>query len=155
MKTSITLDNWRDYTEAWCKVALAMVGRGEIPPSPPFIQGLLGIPVSKKKTVSPPKINYLGWMLPQLPPVMARRDMEKWLPGVSPKTLANADSNGTGPRVRYQHHNSIIYPTAYLLEWIEKSGIELHVRDHTGEGRAATPRIQDTSRRVARKSSAT
>lgn len=129
MSTTLTLDVWQEYVDVYCQLVKRMVGEGHLPPSPQFIAGITGLKVSKKKTVSPPKVTQLAWLLPHLPPLIARRDIDKWLPGVTGRTLANADSCGKGPRVRYTHHKKIVYPTGYLLEWIEKCGVEVHVND--------------------------
>ena len=119
-----TLDCWKEYADTYCQVARALIDRGECPPAPPFIQSLIGIPVSKKKNISPPKIDRLGWALPQMPPIICRKDVGHWI-GLTPSTLANSDAQGTGPRVRYIIGRRVFYPTAYLLEWLEEQGLEV------------------------------
>ncbi len=64
-------------------------------------------------------------LLEGLPPVIARKDAEKFLGGmISSKTLANADSLGEGPRSAYKVGKNIVYPTIGLVEWlIETVGV--------------------------------
>lgn len=58
-------------------------------------------------------------LLVKLPPIIARKDVERHLGGVvSMKTLANADSSGKGPTGAYQVGRSVVYPTEALVRWI-------------------------------------
>lgn len=58
---------------------------------------------------------YLG----SLPPFIARKEVQKVLGGiVSPKTLANADSLGIGPKSRKRFGKTVVYETAELLRWL-------------------------------------
>jgi hypothetical protein len=118
--------DWKEYADTYCQVAKAMIDRGHLPPSPPFIQALLGIPANKKKTLTPPRLERLAWLLPLLPPLISRTDAKHWVGGVSSNTLANADQENLGPRIRYViGGRRVVYPTAYLLEWLENRGIEV------------------------------
>ncbi len=67
-----------------------------------------------------------------LPPVITRKKIKKYFGEVvTPGALANADSRGTGPRVRYRVGRDIMYPTAYLLEWLEsRSFIQFNNVEH-------------------------
>ena len=55
-----------------------------------------------------------------LPLVIARNQVGKLTGGaLSPKTLANLDSLGLGPRTRIKLGRRVAYPTPVLLEWLE------------------------------------
>ncbi len=85
-----------------------------------------------------PELKVLGSLLEQLPPMLARKRVEHVLGGaVSERTLANADSRGRGPRGRFYVGRTVVYPTIYLLEWLEKKGLRPVVRPgyNKGEGR--------------------
>ena len=126
------LNCWKEYADTYCQVARALIDRGEMPPAPPFIQSLIGIPVSKKKNISPPKLDRLGWALAQMPPLICRKDVGHWI-GMASQTLAGADAAGTGPRVRYIIGRRVVYPAAYLLEWLESQGIEVKTNGRGGQ----------------------
>lgn len=75
-----------------------------------------------------PKLEKLEFMLAWLPPVIARRSVEKFLGGlISGKTIANDEQKpGGGPRKFIRGPgNCISYPTAWLLEYLERKGIEV------------------------------
>lgn len=77
--------------------------------------------MSKHLPFEPEEMPVLGWMLDYLPPIIARKHVEQYTGGlVSSKTLANHDCRGTGPRVAYRTDNGVVYPTLFLLEWLEK-----------------------------------
>ena len=58
-------------------------------------------------------------MQDELPPVIARKDIKKFLGGVvSPQTLSNADAGGIGPEEAHRVGRSVAYKTEHLLEWI-------------------------------------
>lgn len=62
---------------------------------------------------------FIETMAAQLPPVIARRAVGKYLGDViTPKTLSNADGAGTGPEIAYRIGRTIVYRTDTLLEWI-------------------------------------
>lgn len=86
-------------------------------------------PVSSAEA-PPVVLEYLGFLLEILPPTVARKRAEEMTGGmVSAGALANADSRGTGPRVRYRVGRDTVYPTIYLLEWLEKKGVTPYVRE--------------------------
>ena len=56
----------------------------------------------------------------KLPPCIARRDVEKYFGGtITPKGLANADSQGLGPKLRCKVGRTVVYETKSLLEWLD------------------------------------
>jgi len=56
-----------------------------------------------------------------LPPLIARKEVEKFLGGVvKSKTLANADAEGSGPEIRFKIGRTIAYQTESLLRWLEQ-----------------------------------
>ena len=78
----------------------------------------------KKEHPNPPILTHLAEFLDKLPPWIARKKVGYFTGGViAPKSLANADSKGTGPRVRQVINGTIAYPTPYLLEYLEKLGV--------------------------------
>lgn len=74
-----------------------------------------------------PKLEKLGFLLDSLPPVIARRSAEKVLGGlIKGKTIANDEQLGRGPKTIIRGPgNCISYPTAALLEYLERKGIEV------------------------------
>lgn len=59
-------------------------------------------------------------LLDRLPPIIARVEVQKLLGGViCSKTLANADSLGTGPKGRIKIGRRVAYDTQELLTWLE------------------------------------
>lgn len=76
---------------------------------------------SGKHKISPPRVNKLSPLLYKLPPLISRKQVPNILGGiVSDKFLANCDSKNEGPRVRLELFRYVVYPTAYLLEWLEE-----------------------------------
>lgn len=70
----------------------------------------------------PPDEEFRQLLLNRLPPVVARKDVERQLGGVvSMKTLANADSSGKGPLGAYVVGRSVVYPAESLVRWIIES----------------------------------
>lgn len=70
----------------------------------------------------PPDEEFRQLLLNKLPPVVARKDVERQLGGVvSMKTLANADSSGKGPLGAYMVGRSVVYPAESLVRWIIES----------------------------------
>lgn len=67
----------------------------------------------------PPEEEFRQLLLEKLPPVIARKDVERQIGGIiTMKTLANADSSGTGPLGAYLVGRSVVYPTEALVRWI-------------------------------------
>lgn len=59
-------------------------------------------------------------LLDRLPPIIARAEVHKLLGGaVSPKTLANADSQGIGPKGRIKIGRRVAYETEALVAWLQ------------------------------------
>lgn len=83
----------------------------------------------RKQQMPPePELTVLKDLLAKLPPVIARKEVKFFMGGIiSPQTLANADNTGTGPAVRYRINDSIVYPTPFLLEYLEKKGVQVIV----------------------------
>lgn len=76
--------------------------------------------ILKKGGFQMEKIDLQKW-LDRLPPTMARTDAPRLLGGlVSSKTLANADSNGTGPQGRFKLGRKVGYQTHLLLAWLQE-----------------------------------
>jgi len=62
---------------------------------------------------------FLELLAERLPPVVARKDVERILGGViASQTLNNADAKGEGPEVAYRVGRSVVYRTDSLLAWI-------------------------------------
>lgn len=71
-----------------------------------------------------PVLGELARYLCRMPPFVARKRVAYFTGGaVSPRTLANADQMGRGPRVRQMINGNVVYPTEYLLEWLESRGV--------------------------------
>jgi len=65
-------------------------------------------------------------LLPKLPPFISRDHVEKLLGGIiSSKTLANYDSEGTGPK-RMRMGRKVVYLTEDLLEWLASRTVHLN-----------------------------
>jgi hypothetical protein len=73
---------------------------------------------------SPAQVTVLAEFLEKLPPMIARKKVSYFTGGlVAPKTLRNEDCKGVGPRERMATPMGTVYPTAYLLEWMERKGV--------------------------------
>jgi len=54
--------------------------------------------------------------------VVARAEVKQFTGGgISPKTLANADSEGSGPTGRFFIGRRVCYPAVSLVEWLRKN----------------------------------
>lgn len=79
----------------------------------------------KSEIPSAPKLGELAYCLDKLPPMIARKEVSYFTGGViSSKTLANADSRGTGPLVRQKIGEAVVYPTPFLLAYLESLGVK-------------------------------
>jgi hypothetical protein len=59
-------------------------------------------------------------------PVIARAEVDKFTGGgIKPKTLANADSKGIGPKGRFLVGRRVCYPVSNLLEWLRQNVKEI------------------------------
>ena len=60
-----------------------------------------------------------------LPPMISRKKVAYFTGGaVSPKKLANDDSLCKGPLVRQKIGETVVYPTPYLLAYLESLGVK-------------------------------
>lgn len=54
--------------------------------------------------------------------VVARAEVKKFTGGgISPKTIANADSKGSGPEGRFLIGRRTCYPVTNLVDWLRKN----------------------------------
>lgn len=54
--------------------------------------------------------------------VVARAEVKNFTGGgISPKTIANADSEGKGPEGRFIIGRRICYPVSNLIDWLRKN----------------------------------
>ncbi len=54
--------------------------------------------------------------------IVARAEIKNFTGGgISPKTIANADSEGTGPATRVVIGRRVCYPVSDLIEWLRKN----------------------------------
>lgn len=54
-------------------------------------------------------------------PVIARTEVSRFTGGlVNPRTLANHDSLGTGPKGRFKFGRKTAYPIEAFLQWLEE-----------------------------------
>lgn len=62
----------------------------------------------------------LGQLFPSIPDYIFRKDIGELTGGiVSPRTLANHDSKGTGPEERLQVNGKIAYSKESFFKWLE------------------------------------
>jgi hypothetical protein len=55
-------------------------------------------------------------------PIIARAEVGKFTGGgISPKTMANADSKGIGPKDRFRIGRKVCYPVTSLIDWLRQS----------------------------------
>lgn len=68
--------------------------------------------------------NTLGDLIPQFPPLIARKAV-KWFTGggLTPKTLANDDKKGKGPKTRKVIGEQIYYPREDFIDYLERKGV--------------------------------
>lgn len=65
------------------------------------------------------KEEFLAILAASLPPVIARSEIGKILGGlIAPKTLANADSTGTGPKKAWAVGKKVVYAREDLIAWL-------------------------------------
>ena len=71
------------------------------------------------QTTLQPEDEFRQLLLSKLPPIIARKDIERQLGGIiKPKTLANADASGEAPIGAFLIGRSVVYPTESLLNWL-------------------------------------
>ena len=74
--------------------------------------------------VEPPRLDDLAPMLLDMPPFVSRESVSAVLGmPLSSKTMRNHDCLGTGPRLRFSVANKVVYPAAFLLEWVERQNL--------------------------------
>jgi hypothetical protein len=56
------------------------------------------------------------------PPAIARVDVQKYFPWLTPKRLANLDSLGQGPEF-FKNGRAVVYPTKSFLEWLDERSV--------------------------------
>lgn len=71
------------------------------------------------RQLSPDEQEFVQTLTSALPPVIARKEVTRFLGGVvAAQTLANADNSGDGPEVAYRVGRSIAYRTDSLVAWL-------------------------------------
>ena len=66
------------------------------------------------------------YLAKELPPLIARDHVDRLLGGViSPKSLANLDSLGEGPK-RMRMGRKVVYRTVDFLEWLSSRTVHLN-----------------------------
>lgn len=74
-----------------------------------------------------------------LPPIVARKSVSKFLGGtVSPKSLANADSNGTGPECPLVFGCTIAYRREALVDWLL---VRMRTKPYSRASRSTASRV--------------
>ena len=75
---------------------------------------------------APPQLKVLGCFLDKLPPMIARKEVKYFTGGaISAKKLANDDYRAVGPAVRMKIGDTVVYPTPFLLAYLESQGISI------------------------------
>lgn len=58
--------------------------------------------------------------------LVAREKVSEFSGGVlHPRSIANADAQGTGPRGRIRVGRKVVYPVTELIEWMESKSIKM------------------------------
>ena len=108
-----------EYIEKWCAEFKHAIMIGDKNPGL-ALRKISAALLADQHGIEPPHVDKLAGLLLELPPFIARADVNTMLGSVvDVRTLANLDSLGKGPRMRMRIGNRVVYPTAYLLEWIE------------------------------------
>ncbi len=76
-------------------------------------------------------------LLPVMPPILYRNHprFKEWT-GMAPRTMANMDSKGTGPRERLRMGRTVGYPKEALIEWLEAKIVIVSTMQKTGKENA-------------------
>ena len=76
--------------------------------------------MKKQRVLSEAEQDFIRELLPKLPPVIARKEVSRFLGGVvSSQTLSNADAAGEGPEIAYRLGGKfVIYRTDSLVHWL-------------------------------------
>lgn len=69
----------------------------------------------------------LAWLVPLLPPIIARKEVRKILGGVvAPNTLCNDDRRGLGPAKRFKFSGGdVAYRREDLVDYLERKGVSV------------------------------
>lgn len=77
-----------------------------------------------RKKITQPELGILGEYVEMMPPFIARASVHHFTGGaIKPKTLQNDDEKGKGPRKSIYVAGKRCYPTAFLLEYLERKGV--------------------------------
>jgi len=76
--------------------------------------------MKKQRVLSEAEQDFIKEMLPKLPPVIARKEVPRFLGGVvSSQTLSNADASGEGPEKAFRLGGKyVVYRTEALVHWL-------------------------------------
>ena len=76
--------------------------------------------MKKQRVLSETEQDFIKELLPKLPPVIARKEVPRFLGGVvSSQTLSNADASGEGPEKAFRLGGKfVIYRTEALVHWL-------------------------------------
>ena len=76
--------------------------------------------MKKQRVFSEVEQNFIRELLPKLPPVIARKEVTRFLGGVvSSQTLSNADASGEGPKKAFRIGGKfVVYWTDSLVHWL-------------------------------------
>lgn len=79
-----------------------------------------------KTLPDPPKLTVLQPLVDKLPPFIARKEVKYFTGGaISSKKLSNDDYRAVGPAVRMKIGDTVVYPTPFLLVYLESQGISI------------------------------
>ena len=108
------------YVEKWCAEFRHAIMNGDNSPGL-ALRKISAALLAEQYGIEPPRVNKLAGLLLELPPLIARTDVRAMVGmDIDERSLANLDSLGKGPRMRMRVGRRVVYPTAYLLEWIEE-----------------------------------
>ena len=76
--------------------------------------------MKNQRTLSEAEQDFIRELLPKLPPVIARKEVTRFLGGVvSSQTLSNADASGEGPEKAFRLGGKfVVYRTEALVHWL-------------------------------------
>lgn len=108
------------YVEKWCAEFRHAIMSGDNNPGL-ALRKISAALLAEQYGIEPPRVNKLAGLLLELPPMIARADVRSMVGmDIDARTLANLDCTGKGPRMRLRVGRQVMYPTAYLLEWLEE-----------------------------------
>ena len=59
------------------------------------------------------------------PPFIARTEVQKYFPWLTPKRMANLDCVGEGPNQAIKNGRAVVYPTKAFLAWLDSRSEKL------------------------------